>query len=76
MTSDENNGASKFKNFRGRITPHPPTRLLHSALAIIPQVRENLATALHPTTSFCKNVVVAETTYQMLARGFLLALRP
>ena len=82
MTSAENNVSEppNLKIFRGRITPHPPTRLLPSALVIIsqmiPQVRENLATALHSTTSFCKNVGVAETTYKMLARGFSLALRP
>ena len=35
-----------LKIFWGRITPDPPTRLVPSALAIMPPVTKNLATAL------------------------------
>ena len=35
-----------MKIFWGRITPDPPTRFVPSALAIMPPVTKNLATAL------------------------------
>ena len=75
MTIAENitSGPPNLKIFWGRIPQDPPTRLLPSALAITPPRYRNLATALHSTTSFCKNVVVAETTYQKLARGFFIS---
>ena len=48
MTSAENSISEPpdLKIFWGRITPDPPTRLVPSALAIMPPVTKNLATAL------------------------------
>ena len=48
MTSVDDSVSERpnLKIFWGKISPHPPTRLLPSALAIMPPVTKNLATAL------------------------------